>query len=279
MNICVVIDEEVIGHYITKSPAEQALNNAIKDEMRINVVERLVDTWQSVFLTFHASNSKLALLCLKLIGLYVVWIDINLVVKMSFMNPLYESLLSPTLRIQASETIGFILAKGMKPTDKLDFIETLGFIQMLHFVKESDDPDFEEAMAKLVNQLGVQVCECFEDAAANDRDRIRALEILDKVAPSLLRYLANEYDDTSSAIMCYVTQYLSVLKSLAKKHSAVAGGEKDLAGKLTAILEVLAMKMKYDPDTDYKSAQDAGEEEAMFIEMRKVFWLVYCCRL
>ncbi|KAJ3361329.1 hypothetical protein HDU91_003982 [Kappamyces sp. JEL0680] len=263
LNICVIIDDEVIGHYIQKTPGQQAHNNVIKDAMREGPIAQILATWHSVFATCRTSNVPLASLCLKLFGLYVTWIDINLIAKPDFVALLYDTFTLPSLRIQACECLGYIIAKGMKPFDKINFIESLNVLQFLRTIPAAtDDVEFDESVAKLVNGLGEEVCACYEDEQSTENEKLKALQFLEILYPLMLQYLGNEYDDTAAMLLPFVSSYLSVLKKVKKTVGSIS---KD---SVASLLEVLALKMKYDSDEEYR-LEDAGEEEALFLEMRK----------
>ena len=62
----------------------------------------------------------------------------------------------------------------------------------------------------------------------------------------------------------YLSAYLLILKRL--KRVAI---EKDLSQDLLQLLQVIVLKMKYDPDEPFRMGAEAGEEEALFLELRK----------
>ena len=81
----------------------------------------------------------------------------------------------------------------------------------------------------------------------------------------MIRFLANEYDDTSCALFPFLGSYLQVLKKLKKINPESINKD-----NLAALLRTLIFKMKYDEDEEYKCGPDAGEDEALFIDLRKV---------
>lgn len=267
LNICCIIDEEIVCLYIQRSPEELAHNTFIKDTMRdnSNAIPRLVETWHSIFNTFYRSNFGISTLCLKIFGLYVSWVDIGLIMQENFIIALYESFSITELRISAAECLGNVIMKGMKPSAKLEFIKAIRIIQFLTELKFSDDPEFDESVAKLINNIGLELCHCYEDQFSSEAEKYLSLELLDSLFPNLLRYLSNEYDDTTSALFQYLGSYLLLFKRDSKNTTFPTISQ----DKLRALLEVLAIKMKFDIDDDYRSAADAGEDEALFAEMRK----------
>lgn len=125
------------------------------------------------------------------------------------------------------------------------------------------DAEFDESVAKLINSLGLEL---FDAATAPTPSSPLSpsfgptvTALLDRLFPFLLRYLSNEYDDTTSAMFPFLTQYLLLLKR----------GKGPVDGKVKALLEVVVVKMKYDAELEYL---DDDEEEALFQDMRKVFF-------
>lgn len=267
----VILDDEVIGHYIQKTPQQQELNNNIKNAMRDSAVPRLISSWHSIFITYHKTNKDLALLCLKLFGMYVAWVDISLVVKPNFISALYESLSMPDLCNEAAECLGFMVGKGMRPAEKLSFIQNLNIISVLNGLHVTpNQEDFQENLAKLINVIGLELVLCMGEESASspnsmvtDADRAAFASLVDLLFPLALKYLANEYDDTSSALFPFIGQYLVLLKRLKKASGGQLFATKE---RLSQLLEVLAIKMKYDEEVDYS---DDSEEEALFLQMRK----------
>jgi exportin-T len=93
---------------------------------------------------------------------------------------------------------------------------------------------------------------------------MRAIEMLNHLFPLLLKYLANEYDDTTMALFPFLGNYLLLLKRVRRANAQGISNE-----NLRSLLEVLALKMKYDEEEEYKIGTDAGEDEALFLEVRK----------
>jgi exportin-T len=263
LQICTVLDEEVICHYIQRTPEELAKNSLIKDTMRDNAIPRLLNTWHSIFMSSYRMNPSIAKLCLQLFGLYVSWIDMMLVLRDGFLSALYESFTISELKTTACECLNNIVLKGMKPIDKMDLIEALNIIPFLLNVKVLDDEEFEEEIAKLINSIGLEICVCYEQCSL-DEERFRSIAILNNIFPLLLKYLANEYDDTTSALFPFLSNYLLLLKRIRRSNNQGISND-----NLRSLLEVLAIKMKYDESEDFKIGVDAGEDEALFLDVRR----------
>lgn len=210
LHICIMIDEEVVCLLIQRSQDEINHNLKIKDWMRETCLESLTKLWHSIFL--NSKSIETSKNCLKVFGLYVSWVDIAYVVNEPFISNLYQCLNIKELRNQACDCLGNIILKGMKHNDKMALIRMLNIIPLIQQLN-LDDIQFEENMAKLVNNVGLELCHIFDES---EEERNSALQLLGELFPSLISFLGNEYDDTSSALFPFLSHYLLILKKRAK---------------------------------------------------------------
>lgn len=61
-------------------------NTDIKDYMREDCVNDLVEAWYQILILYEQKQYDLICLCLKVIGAYVSWIDINLIANDKFIK-------------------------------------------------------------------------------------------------------------------------------------------------------------------------------------------------
>jgi exportin-T len=263
LEICITIDQETICTYIQRDVKDTERNAAIKDAMRESAVPTLIGTWQKLLISRHRTDSITSQKCLKLLSLYVSWVDINLVVTTEFMTVLYECFTNTDLCISACECASEIVLKGMPKLDKLNLLQMMNIYQVLAGLHHSQDEDFDEAVAKLINNIGLELCFCYTDGKC-DIEKQRSLQALEQIYPFLIDFLSNEYDDTTAALSPFLSSYLLILKKV--KRSNIASISTD---KLLSLLRVLIQKSKYDVTETYHFGPKAGEDEALFIELRK----------
>ncbi|KAI8901283.1 armadillo-type protein [Globomyces pollinis-pini] len=264
LQLCIIIDEEVVCQYIQRDEKDLARNTLIKDAMRINAIPLILDIWNNIFVTFHKTNTDLAVLCLKLFGLYVSWVDINAILQNGFINALVGSFASEPLRIAACDCLSNIILKGMKTSDKINLIQGLGIFNLLASLESGSDPDFDESIAKLINNVGLECSHGYDDETTTDTDRYNIINLLGSLFPFVIKYLSHEYDEITTALFPFLGAYFLLLKRLRRSNLSSIPNE-----NLRALLEVLAVKLKYDMEVGYRVGAEAGEEEALFIEMRK----------
>ncbi|KAJ3256087.1 pre-tRNA nuclear export protein [Boothiomyces macroporosus] len=264
LQILITIDEEVVCLLINRSQDDLSRNTLIKDTMREAVVPRLIDTWLTILSTVYQSNLEISAACLKLFGLYVSWVDINLILHPKFISILFESFSVQKLRIPACECLSNMMLKGMKSSDKLKMIQMLNVFTILSNLNFNEDQEFDEQVAKLINNVGLELCHSYDDTNSSDHDKYTAIQYLAALFSYLLKYISSEHDETTSALFPFLGSYLLLLKRL--KRLNVEGIPQE---SLAALLHSLVAKLKYDPEAEYRIKEDSGEDEASFTEMRK----------
>jgi len=269
LRICSTIDEEVVSLLINRSTNELQKNTFIKDTMREGAVIKLVDYWFKILMANCQTNPAIANKCLNIIGQYVMWIDIKLIVTDTFMSALYQFMTVEDLRMAATECLCSIISKGMRPLEKLQLIQLLNIPNLLSQLK-FDNIDFEEQIAKLINLLGVGLTTICDEVKDIQEAKTMAYGYIQTLFPYMLKLLANEYDDTSSALFPFVTSYTNLLKQQKKIGFVdIPNFQEDIL----ELLKVIISKMKYDEDIEFSFGED--EDEALFIEMRKNLKVFY----
>jgi exportin-T len=66
--------------------------------MRVQAVHILVDAWYSILTQYQVTSMEIVNSCLNVIGLYVSWIDVNLIVNDRFIPLLFQYLELPDVR-------------------------------------------------------------------------------------------------------------------------------------------------------------------------------------
>ncbi|KAL2916594.1 pre-tRNA nuclear export protein [Polyrhizophydium stewartii] len=263
LRICLTIDEEVVSQYFSRGQDEATRNNAIKDWMREGPIGQLVKTWLTLLRSSFQTDGDVATLCLKLFGAYVSWVDINLIIQPDFVEPLLGFLAVDQLQIAACECLAEIVGKGMKVGDKLQLLRLLQLPHIITTLDDSDE-DFEEPVAKLINIIGLELCSCWQDATSA-YEREQALAGLAALFPMMLKYLVKECDDTVSALLPSIHAHLQIMRRLKQ----TAESQLQLRENLAQLLQALIQKMKYLDGHSFKLGAEAGEEEALFAELRK----------
>jgi hypothetical protein len=125
------VDEEIARQDIQRSRDQINRNTLLKDAMRERDIPKLAEKWFEVIQEYRAKDPSIAELGLKAISGYVAWMDISLVVNDQVMTALYQMLGEEPLRIASCECLAEVVAKGMKPLDKLSLIQMLNIADTL----------------------------------------------------------------------------------------------------------------------------------------------------
>lgn len=156
------VHDEIADTLISRAPAELDRNVLLKDTIRARDVQKLVGAWQEVLEQMKGNNNQLAQLCLQVIGKWVSWIDISVVVNDTLLRLLFESMeLGGEVRSAALVTLTEIIGKKMRGPDKLQLITFLNVPDIIARISQSPslqnpdtmeyDEDLAELVAKLVN--------------------------------------------------------------------------------------------------------------------------------
>lgn len=251
LRVLISIHLEVGDKLISRPKETQERNNGLKDLIR----ERDMATMVASLKTILRDSKDLVVLvnALKVVGQYIDWMEILLFMQDGLLNTIYDFLNVNALRNQACLTLIEIISKKMQPANKLLFISLLDLTSLISSTLNDDDLDFTENLARLANQIGLEMTIVLES------DSSLAQEIntqLFKLWPIVLKLLAHEYDDVSQQVFPFIQQYLIVSKKVPSISSAEL---------LSTLLENIFLKMKYDADSD---GFDTSDDDDQFAEMR-----------
>ncbi|KAF8896374.1 armadillo-type protein [Infundibulicybe gibba] len=214
-------------------------------------------------------------------GSYVGWIDINLTVTPTTVPLLFNLLSDSSLPIRLATSVALlrIVAKGLKePSDKLQLLKVLSLGQVLDALEaktrvqqiergsdiDEGEESYREALGKLLNILGLELAKLADDCP-NEDVRSEASVYLTQILPVMLRFLADEYDDTSSTVF----PLLQVILTSYKRSRKMSPDPIDASKRsfLVSLLQVLLEKMKWDEQADPDDVDE--DDNAEFDKIRK----------
>ncbi|RUS28066.1 Exportin 1-like protein-domain-containing protein, partial [Jimgerdemannia flammicorona] len=243
LRLCLSIDEEIARLDVPRGREQIARNVVIKDAMREGDIRRLATKWFELLQEYRVRDPSISEMALRIVGHYVAWMDISLVVNDVVIGLLYQLLGEERLRMgaceclveRAADTEGMspkhirVVNKGMKPLDKLNLIQVLNLTDVMGRLDLEDDVDFVEHVAKLTNALGVELCHIWaEDGVVPEAKGISVMQdlpilsfncypaavtygLIELVLPYLLKFLSNEYDDTCSAVFPFLNDLMGIV--------------------------------------------------------------------
>jgi exportin-T len=273
------IHDEIADVIVIRTPAETKRNTELKDLLRTRDVQKVAASWQEILSQWQDQSDPVVEMTLKVIGRWVSWIDISLIVNQDTLNLLFPLVgrTSPNnredkVRDAAIDTFTEIVAKKMKAADKIGMIIFLNLGEVISQLiaspalsdlrtTSSYDTDLAEAVAKLVNNVVSDVVKVLEDVQVETETRLKAEQLLQTFLPLLLRFFSDEYDEICSTVISSLTDLLTFLRKaqpLPPAYSAM----------LPPILNSIIQKMRYDETSSWGN-EDEQTDEAEFQELRK----------
>ena len=305
VRICGYINSEIADQTFVRSRDIQLRNNSLKDAMRTRDIQLIVTIWfntlrnlvpqqpqqQPSFNAIPTDYLDIINSTLACIGSYISWIDVNLIINEEYITLIYNYLDFPQTQVACSQCLCEIISKKMKPSEKLQLMSMLNLTDKIAAI-DQDDTDINEALAKLSASSGLELSiileQCYEtpvqDPAFDEMQQIAASadrQILERVAPLVLKYMANEYDSVTQQCFPFISQYLAVMKKQyaigGKPGSAVAVSSKRLpldqehTKFLVSLLNIIFAKMRIDDSSDEDSDEEIEEFTETIRNKLKVF--------
>lgn len=300
------IHAEIGDNLIVREQEITKRNNLLKDLIRERDVSKLTQSWHGILEVYslpslntsESSNNKITLdiieTCLKVIGGWVSWIDITLIVNPSYLSTIFSFFQTPSHKLTTCDTLLEIISKKMKPGDKLELLQLLELQNVISQLS-SNDLEFEERVAKLSNVIALELIHILDGSTASAARVPQTPEIsqgaevyLINFMPIIIRFLSNEYDDTSSQVFPCISEYLGFVRFESKQEKAKIDTSKMQKNKdnghihdfppdstfisptrreiLSLLLSNVIIKMKYDSSVDWTGGDDESESE--FLDIR-----------
>lgn len=271
------IHDEIADVLVVRPTMETKRNVELKDLLRARDVTKVATSWQQIIAQWRDQNDAILEMSLRVIGRWVSWVDISLVVNQEMLNLLFQlvgrsSGNSDKVRDATIDTFTEIVSKKMKSSDKIEMIIFLNLGDVVSQIIETpalrdlrNTPQYEndlaEAVAKLVNGTVFDIVKALEDTSVDTNTRVRADQLLQTFLPLLLRFFSDEYDEICCTVIPSLTDILTFLRKaqpLSPEYSAT----------LSPILNAIIIKMRYDETSSWGN-EDEQTDEAEFQELRK----------
>lgn len=282
----ITVHDEIADTLIPRSPEELKRDNDLKDLVRQRDVEAIASSWHEILAQWRSRDDIIVELALTGIGRWVTWIDISLVLDDALLGLLFDQLEPQRSSDQNAKlankrdasiaTFIEILGKKMPSSDKLKLIDVLkindAVSQLINSRSLSElrstsdyDTDLAEHVAKLVNNTVSDIIRALDVVQDGDADSQRGTSQLQTFLPHVIRFLSDEYDETSSTVIPCLTDLLTLMRKKAKSNSIFFI---ENAGMLPLILDTVIAKIRYDETFEWGN-DDTRTDEAEFQELRK----------
>lgn len=279
------VHDEIADQLVARPEDEKKRNTDLKDLIRQRDAQKISLSWQEILAKWRETDLGLVEMCLRTIGRWVSWTDINLIVNQAMISVFLEMAgqqgisdpESPAGRVRdaAIDTFSEIVSKKMSPGDKIGLILFLNLAEIVgqllaspalaEFQSPSYDNDLAETVAKLVNNIVFDIVKILENDSVDEQTRQRADDLIRIFTPYLLRFFADQYDEVCSTVIPSLTDLLTFLRKLQKRSGAVPP---QYSAILPPVLDAIVAKMKYD-DTASWGEEGEQTDEAEFQDLRR----------
>lgn len=254
--VIISIHDEIGDKFISRSRERQEHNNLLKDAIRVNDMETLVESWSQILTNGGSHSDDILNNTLRIVGQYINWMEISLFISNPFINCIIMYLNKEKQRSQTCATLIEIISKKMKPENKLQLTSLLNLTSVVNSVDvDNEDIEFMENIARLLAQLGMELLIVIENEPLLVNE---ANSQLMNLWPLIFSFLSHEYDDVLQQVFPFVHQFLLVCK----KNSSLNSPE-----LLSTLLNKIMLKMRYDADDDGLD-DDNDRDDGQFSETR-----------
>ena len=282
----ITVHDEIGDTLIPRSPEELKRDNELKDLVRQRDVQMIASSWHEILVQWRSRDDVIVELVLTGIGRWVTWINISLVLNDTLLDLLFDQLEPQRSSDQDAKlaskrdtsiaTFIEILGKKMPSSDKLKLIEVLkvddAVSQLINSRSLSElrstsdyDTDLAEHVAKLVNNTVSDIIRALDGARDGDDVLQRGSAQLQIFLPYMIRFLSDEYDETSSTVIPCLTDLLTLMRKKVKSNSSFLS---ENAVMLPLILDTVVAKIRYDETFEWGN-EDTRTDEAEFQDLRK----------
>lgn len=272
------IHDEIADVMVMRQDTQGKLHTELKDLMRARDVPKIAQSWKDILALYGNQHDGIVEMTLKVIGKWVSWIDITLIIGgvLDLILPLVgrfnESGGDDKVRDAAIDAFTEIVGKKMRPVDKTEMISFLNLRDIISQLIASPplnefkgtpnyDVDLAEAVARLINTVISDLVRVLEDRSTDEGTKNKAHQLLHDFIPLLLRFFSDDFDEICSTVIPSLTDVLTYLRKLPELPTS-------FSGVLPPILNAIVMKMRYDETSSWGN-EDEQTDEAEFQELRK----------
>ncbi|CAI9114420.1 OLC1v1015139C1 [Oldenlandia corymbosa var. corymbosa] len=267
--ILIALDEELISIDYPRSSEEVALAGRIKDAMRQQCIAQIVRVWYDIVSMYKSSDPDLCFSALDCTRRYVTWIDIGLVANDTFIQMLFELMMSTEyadhIRGGAASCLLSVVSKRMDPKSKLNLLQSLQIRRVFGLVATEDvEEEFVSKIGLLLTGYATELLDCSKQLNLGGGKEV-SVELLNEVLPSVFYVMRNSESDATFNIVQFLSAYVSTMKNLSSLTEAQLL-------HVSQILEVIRVQIQFDPaHRDNLDAWDrvGREEEDRVMEFRK----------
>ncbi|KAL8705777.1 MAG: hypothetical protein Q9201_001123 [Fulgogasparrea decipioides] len=284
LRVLIQIHDEIADVFLVRTSNERRKSNELKDLIRERDAKAIAASWQEILSQWRAKDTRVSDLCLTVIGRWVSWTDISLIVTQTLRDLLLELVISPipqdnspvSLREAALTTFREILQKKMSSDYKLELIDFLKIREVVEHLIASPaladlratsqyDTDLAESVAQLTNHSLSDIVRALESSEEQSPVTMQGVSQLKTFLPLVLRFFSDEYDEICSTVIPCLSDLLTLFRRKEKSSAVI---HEQSTAMLGPVLDAVVAKMRYDETSSWGN-EDAQTDEAEFQELRK----------
>jgi len=227
LRVLAIFDQEVVSDEVPRSAEDRQRSQLIKHAMRERDVMHLAESWYNILCSFQASSPQLVIDCLKVIAIYIIWIEILTVANDKFLTAICSLIADAGPAAgEACDCFGAIISKKMPAAKKVQMLDQLQILRRLvpcvH--RTSVDHSLLEKEASLFNGVGEVALEAYVDLRLQ-ADTLSATcaqpawEFIKALMPSVFWFFSHPEYQIAVHVEPYLTQFFMRVKAF------VAGAE------------------------------------------------------
>lgn len=241
--IVMSVHYEIGDKFISRSKEIQDRNTLLKDAIRANDMNGLVNTWFKILSNPNQSEDILNN-TLMIVGQYITWMEIGLFISQDYILSILQYLKLEPQRNETCVTLIEIISKKMKPSNKLELIGLLDLTVIINNSIDISDVTYMENISKLTNQIGTELLLVLEA----EPELVQQINLeLYKLWPLVFDFISHEFDDVSQHVFPFIQAFLLLCKRIPSINSMEI---------MLTLLNKVILKMKYDDDDDGENDDD-----------------------
>lgn len=261
LRVMSAVDEDIIcgGLDFPRESHQAAASMQVKDGLRESSIARIFDVWMTIICQCGDSNANLTCTTLHLIGAYISWADIGLVVNQKMLPILFHCCSLPALMPDALKCLAAVVSKKMDYSSKIAVMLQINVPSALQQL--TSNQALAEAYAPLVAAVNKETVACIsksiEDATLNE-PACASAQILNIALPCLIGTLQSCSDSVAEVALELLKEFVALLKKVGMLPEAERAARPQLDGiqhldchlqaMLTAICTRLCLPLDFDFD-------------------------------
>jgi len=237
LRVLATFDQEVVSEEVPRSTEDRQRARLIKHAMREGDVMHLAECWYTILTNFRQTAPQLVTDCLKAVGIYIVWVEIELVANDRFLDAICGLIQEGgPPAIEACECLAAVLGKKMPMGKKIQMLGHLRILQRLEGCVRRDSPDILliEKQAELFNTVSEETLGAYEDLRVQQDAGSAALaqaawELIEALTPSIFWFFSHQEYQIADSVEPFLTLFYTKVKSfLAAGRGTGSGGNQPM---------------------------------------------------